>query len=126
MSPPDADPPAAPVPSGGMSPALSPPVLALACALLVALLVWTSGWLRFDDPDDRPLANRPVFVGEVTPGATSVALTLLPTGERWTAPVDPTSGAFEVVFPAALAPGSYALYVDDALGREFVVGDDQP
>jgi len=125
MTEPDTAPPANR--AGGASPALSPPVLALACAALVALLVWASGWLHFDDPaDDAPVSNRPIFVGEVTPSATAVALTLLPTGQRWTAPVDPTTGAFEVVFPDPLPSGSYALYVDDALGREFVVAPDQP
>ena len=126
MSEPEPSPPAVPIPPGGASPALSPPVLALACAVLVALLVWASGWLRFDAPDDAPVSSRPVFVGEVTPSATPVALTLLPTGQRWTAPVDPTTGAFQVEFPTPLSPGSYALYVDDALGRAFVVADDQP
>ena len=118
--------PGAPAPAAAPHPALSPPALALACALRVALLVWTTGWLRFDAPTAAPVSSLPRFGGQVTPGATAVALTILPTGQRWTAPVDPTTGVFVAAVPTPLAPGSYAIYVDDNLGQEFVVAPDQP
>ena len=102
-----------------------PVVLALASALLVALVVWATGWLDFDAAGEVTIASgEQAFAGRVETGDTRVELALLPVGVRWTAPVDPATGRFEVVFPVELAPGNYALYVDDALAQEFVVADD--
>jgi hypothetical protein len=69
-----------------------------------------------------PVVNdvSPAITGRLAPGATRAEFSLL-NGPRWTVTIDPATGAFSTVVPAALAPGTYALYINDALVGRFTV-----
>jgi hypothetical protein len=108
----------------GRHEALSPAALALIAGLAMAAIAWLSGWVLTDDVSADVVVvdtAQPFVKGETATGAAEARFFLLPNGIAWTDAVDPTTGAFETTVPIPLAPGTYALYVDDGLITRFVV-----
>ena len=114
------------------APGTSPALLALGFGLAAALLGWSMGWYP---PRDESVAaseirvipsRQPVFQGKLPDEGLEGELAVRPGGFRWRVTADQGTKAFKTTLPGRLGPGTYGLYIDDALIWQFLVPQDAP